>query len=39
MSNILTVKFQSEIQIMAIKKMLEAIFEHKTIYPGGWQRQ
>ena len=27
MSNILTVKFQSEIQIMAIKKMLEAIFE------------
>lgn len=27
MSNILTVKFQSELQIMAIKKMLEAIFE------------
>lgn len=34
MSNILTVKFESELQIIAIKKMLEAIYE-SPIRPRG----
>ena len=34
MSNIMTVKFESELQIIAIKKMLEAIYE-SPIRPRG----
>lgn len=34
MSNIMTVKFESELQIIAIKKMLETIYE-SSIRPRG----